>query len=205
MISVNHTNPQSQPQPQHYENDHAYTSSNRGHIINVYNKYGTVSGNSGAYLSAINGSSVMNGTGSNSISASSSRTNHIRPSLLIQHQQQQQQPIQIQHVEEHMATNTNSSTNNNLVVASCSNTSTATASSSSASSSGGGGDAGAQLNSRLRAVNRSFRTAVDKSFDLPNQQQNQQQQQNNNSSGKFIVCLPHYLEIYRRVFHVMSR
>jgi hypothetical protein len=51
-------------------------------------------------------------------------------------------------------------------------------------------------NSRLRAVNRSFRTAVDKSFDVPNNSSssnnaNQQQQQNGNAnnqinSGKFV-------------------
>lgn len=79
----------------------APTSSSRTqHMINIYNKYGTVGGYS--------------------TSNTSSRTNN-RPPLLINNQQL------------------------------------------------GADDANNQVNSRLRAVNRSFRTAVDKSFDVPNQ------------------------------------
>lgn len=105
------------PVSNHYQQHllHGAGTHRSNHIINIYNKYGTVGGYS--------------------TSNSSNRTN-TRPSLLIQQ-------------------------------------SNAVANTSLANSSGGSGtvpnsESNSQVNSRLRPVNRSFRTAVDKSFDLPN-------------------------------------
>jgi hypothetical protein len=147
---------------QHQMPNNNTNNNNKQHIVNIYNKYGTVGGYS------IN-------------SNTNKHTNHHRPSLLIQkppndhqnhhhhHQQQQHQQLLPPNIQQQSLFNTNNLLNNNsnsTVVSNNNNNSVGVGTSSENS----------QINSRLRAVNRSFRTAVDKSFDLPNQP---------NSSGKF--------------------
>lgn len=143
VIHMESQQPQQQPQLQplaptpaaHQYQAQAQQQHRSNHVINVYNKYGTV----GAYYTTNNSTS---GT------SSSRPTNHLRPSLLMQPSMSMSQPQQQpQHAESSTANSNNHTTNFN-------NTSS--------------NIADAQTNnSRFRAVNRSFRTAVDKSFDLP--------------------------------------
>lgn len=129
--SIQYNNP---PYPPHYvKNQH---TSHNYPVVNVHNKYGTVSGYS---------------TSSSSNNANNNNY-HTRPSVLTLNQEQTPQPQQQVYQQQQQNDQSNPAiTNNN----------------SNLISSAAEAAAQALANSRLRSINRSFRTAVDKSFDMP--------------------------------------